>query len=434
LEFPDPAIIPSMVEPARPKASAIVGPVGLALLTVLTQVVLRRELAPGEFGTLNALIGLALVLLVPLAALSAVLRRELTAAQRPSLHLHLLNRAALAWGIVCVVLLLAMLPALQLARTSLQFFTLITVAAGLLAICGRPATPARWCVLIGLGAAAARLVLSAWAGADWPVAESGLAALLLGALLAGLPALRDQPEPGPLAGAWKILRPALVPGLAAVSVALALALFTNADRIAAQINLGTTDPDNVANLQAGNISLAFVDYRLFDDYQAAGLCARGLLWALLPLLGLLYFQRTRLDRTTYASLRWFWIYLGALFAGALLLALGAPLVNALFHPVFADPSALDGDELTSHLAGLLPAFAGAFFVLGLVQAFAVFALASRRHVECFLLAGCSVAYTVCVFNAGRHAQVMLAVMSGAALMSLALVLLVGVVRYARSHP
>jgi len=417
-----------MVEPARRRTRALAGPLALALLTVLTQIVLRRELAPGEFGTLNALLGLILVALVPLAAFSAVLRRELAAAQQPALHLPLLLRAALAWGILCLVLLFAALSALQLPRSSLLYLTLTAVAAGLLAICGRPAAPARWCAVIGIGAATVRLVSGAWLAADWPVAESGLAAFLLAALLAGLPALRDQPDPGPLAAAWKILRPALVPGLAAVSVALALVLFTNADRIAAQINLGTVPPDNAASFQPGNIDLTFVDSPLFDDYQAAGLCMRGILWAFLPLLGLLYLQRAPLDRTTYASLRWFWIYLGALVLGVLVLVFGAPVIHALFHPLYPDPEKIDRTSL------LLPGFAGAFFILGLVQAVAVFALASRRYPECFLLAACSVVYTAFLFNAGRHAQVMLAVMAGAALMSLALVLLIGVVRYARSHP
>jgi hypothetical protein len=417
-----------MVETARSRTRALLGPATLALLTLLTQVVLRRELAPGEFGTLNALLGLVLILLVPLAALSAVLRRNLIAAQHAALHLPLLNRAALVWGITCVILLFIALPWFQLPRSSLQFFTLIVVAAGLLAICGRPATPVRWCALIGISAAVLRLVVSAWAGADWPTAESGLAAFLFAALLAGLPALRDQPDAGPLAPAWKILRPALIPGLAAIGIALALALFTNADRLAAQLNLGTADPHDLANLGPDGANLAFVDYRLFDDYQAAGLCARGLLGLLLPLLFLFYNQRVRLNRTTYDSLRWFWIYLGALFLGALFLALGAPVVRALFHPLDPGPDNID------QIGRLLPGFAGAFFLLGLLQAIAVFALASRRHVECFLLLACSLAYTAFLFNTGHHATIMLAAMSGGALASLALVLVVGVVRYARSHP
>ena len=291
-----------------------VGGIVIAALTVLAQIVLRRHLAPGEFGTLNALLGVALVMLVPLAAFSAFLRRELAAARAENLHVPILTRVAIAWAIACVVILLAVLPSLDLPRASLLFFELLVVTAGVLAICGRPVTPARWCAVIGISAAVLRLGVSSWAAGNWPMAESGLGALLLGGLLAGLPALRDQPETPPLAGAWKILRPAFVPGLAFVSVAVALALFTNADRIAAQVNLGTPDANNIVNMPMGAAVSAFVDYSQFDDYQTAGLWMRGLLWSLLPMLALFYRQRAGSSRTTYASLRWFWIYLGALFS------------------------------------------------------------------------------------------------------------------------
>jgi hypothetical protein len=415
---------------SRPPAKTIVSGLGLALLTILTQIVLRRVLAPGEFGTANALFGVVIVLVVPLAAFSAVLRRRLSGAHAAGLHVPVLNRAAVAWGVICLVILFIALPPLKLPRLSLQFFMLITVASGLLAVCGRPATPARWCAIVGLGAAVLRLMVSAWGGANWPTAESAVGAFLLAALLAGLPALRDppgEPAPAPIAAAWKILRPALVPCLAAISVAGALALFTNADRIAAQVNLGTADSGNIVNLPAG-AEASFVDYSRFDAYQTAGLCARGLLWLLLPLLGLFYRARAASPRTTYASLRWFWIYLGALFLGAVFLVIGAPVVNALFPP--HDPPA----EKIDPTGLLLTGFTGAFFLLGLVQAIAVFALASRRYVECFTLAACSVAYTVFLFDAGHQPQIMTSVMAGGALMSLALVLFVGVVRYARSHP
>jgi hypothetical protein len=367
-----------------------------------------------------------LVLLVPFAVFSARLRRELDAAKHGAWHPPLLNRAALAWGMVCLVFLFVALPELQLPRTSLQFFMLPVVAAGLLAICGRPVTPARWCLIVGVTAAVLRLVVSAWVAADWPTAESGLAAFLLAGLVAGLPALRDQPAPAALRGVWKLIRPALVPMLAAGSVAFALALFTNADRIAAQLTLGTADPDRVASADSNGVPLVFVDYRLFDDYQAAGLVARGLLWALFPLLGLFYVQRAQLPRTTYASLRWFWIYLGALLLGFVFLVVGGPVANALFAFRLAEPS--------GGPSALLPSFAGAFLVLGLVQAMGAFALASKRHIECFVLAACSAGYTALLFNTGRHESLMTGVMAGGALISLALVLLVGVVRYARSHP
>jgi hypothetical protein len=407
----------------------------IAALTVLTQIVLRRELAPGEFGTVNALFGLALVLLVPFAALSAVLRRELNAANASNLYLPLLNRSALGWSLICLVVLFVALPPMKLPRVSLQFFMLTTVGAGLLAICGRPATPARWCAFIGSGAALLRLVASGWFGMEWPSAESGLGALLLAGLLAGLPALRDQPDT-PITGAWKTFRPSLVPALAAISVALALALFTNADRIAAQPNLGAADPGAMVNMPTDAAGNALVDYGKFDAYQAAGLCDRWILWGLLPMLALHYAQRSGLKRTTYASLRWFWIYLGALLFGMLCLVYSGNFADYLFNPPFQGVTFHTRPPVHSYgqIGVLLPQLSVAFFLLGLLQGIAIFTLASRRYVECFVLAACSLAYTAFVFHAGHQAQLLPGVMAGGALISLMLVLFVGVVRYARTHP
>jgi hypothetical protein len=380
----------------------------IAGLTVLTQVVLRRELAPGEFGTMNALFGVALVAVAPLAGLSVALRRELAGAELASLHVPLLNRAAAGWAIACVMVLLATLPALNLPRSSLHFFTILMVVSAVFAVCGRPATPARWCAFVGVSAAVVRLLAGAWAGKDWPTAESGLGGLVLAALLAGLPALRDQPETAPLAEAWKILRPALVPGLATISLALALALLGNADRIAAQGCFTSAQTSNEG----------FVDYGRFDEYQSSGLLARAVLWGAFPLLLPFYMHRHAQTRTTYASLRWFWIYLAVVFVASIVLAFTGRLEHLLFG---GEPDLF------------LPGFSGAVFLIGLLQGIALFALASRRHVECFTLAACSLGYTVVLFFANSP-LLLPSLMAGGALVSLAIVLLVGVVRYARSHP
>jgi hypothetical protein len=415
---------------------SIASMIALGLLTLATQIALRRELAPGEFGTLNALFGVVLVLIAPLAALGFVLRRAVPEGEIGPL----LNRIAPAWGIVCLVALFVIFPPLQIPRVSLQFYTLLAVGAGLLAICGRPATAARWCAIVGISAAVLRLLVSAWAARNWPVAESGLGALVLGGALAGLPALRDQPAPRALREIWRELRPGLVPALAAISLAASLALFTNADRIAAQPLLGTPDPGQYVNLRLAEINGyrfspadpagSYVDYLQFDDYEAVGLCGRGLLIVLFPALLVLLRQRTSLDRTTIKSLRWFWIYLGLLFMGTVALVFAAPLIAFLFHA----PTDLPPGPLHEPIATIVPGFAAAFFFIGLLHAVGIFALASRRHVECFLLGICSLGYTGFLFHASRRAELLTACMVGGALTTLALVLLVGVVRYARSHP
>ena len=373
----------------------------VALLWSLTQVVLRRELAPGEYGVVTALFGLASVLIAPMVAVRLVLASSLPRAAVGSV----LNRLAPAWGIVCVVLLFVVLPPLNLPRLSLHFYVLLVVGADLFAICGGPAMAARWSAILGITAVVLRLVISAWCGAEWNVAESGLGAAVLACAVAGLPALRDRPDPPLLAAVWRTMRPALVSALATLSLVTALALFLNADRVAAQTAFTARDPQ-------------FIDYARFDEYQAAGMLARSVLVGLWPLLFIFYSRRAALAKTTYASLRWFWIYLGALLAAALALGFGGGLEHVLFGGL--------SDVF-------LPGFAGAVFLLGLVQAIGVFALASRRHVECFVLAACSLGYTAFLFIA-NNPQLLTTCMAGGALVSLALVLLVGVVRYARSHP
>jgi hypothetical protein len=401
--------------PSRPQAPTIFAMIVMAALSLITQIILRRELAPGEFGTLIALLGLVLILLAPIAAVSRVLRYTFSATE----FSPLLNRAALAWGALCIVFLFIALPTLGLSRTSLQFFTVVVVVAGLLAICARPVTPIRWCFGIGLAATIVRLIVSAWAGHVWPCAESGLGALVLACLIAGLPALGDQPAAPTLATAWKTLRPVLVPSLATLSVVTALALFTNGDRIVAQCLFAASNQTQVTQTDSGAAIASFVDHPPFDDYQSAGLLVRYCLWGLLPVLFLFHARRSPLKQTTYASLRPLWIYLAALVAALVLLIIAAPLANVLFS---GTPSIF------------IPGFVGAGIALGLLQAIGIFSLASRRHVECFVLGACSLAYTAFLFGACRELQLLTTCMFAGALVSLMVVLFTGVVRYARSHP
>ena len=166
-----------------------------------------------------------------------------------------------------------------------------------------------------------------------------------------------------------------------------------------------------------------LDTQVFDGYQTAGLLARALLWGTQPLLWILFAQRSRLDRTTAASLAYFWIYLGALFGGAILLfLLGKPLCRLFC-----------GDNLQSTWS-LIPIFSLAMIPLGLLQAVGVFVLASRRYHECFVLGACSVGYTLLLYLAGRQPQLMVAYMFGGGLVILMAVLFVGVVRWGRKQP
>ena len=120
--------------------------------------------------------------------------------------------------------------------------------------------------------------------------------------------------------------------------------------------------------------------------------------------------------------------------GLAFLAFGAPVADVFFNPHFFRHADAPRAEMIGNLPTLLPAFAGAGFGLGLLQAIAIFALASRRHIECFVLGACGVIYTGFIFGACHLLQLLPTCMFGGALVSLMIVLFAGVVRYARTHP
>ena len=189
---------------------------------------------------------------------------------------------------------------------------------------------------------------------------------------------------------------------------LGIYLFTNADRIAAltwmSIRIGDANHPS-AQLQ-----------HIFDIYQAIGLLARGLLLGTLPLLWLLYAERSKLEKTTSASLKFFWIYLGTLVAGAgalgLLAVKGGP-INTLI------PGA----------GSLGPTFAVVMIPLGLLQGLGIFSLASRRYPECFVFGGCGIVYALVLAIVGRRPETMLPYMFGLSVVALMILLFVGVVRW-----
>ena len=394
----------------------------LALLSFATQLVFRRELAPsvGEFGCLNTALGVAGLAAVPLLALNQAFahyfardhapeRRERVEALRAASPC-VTEAAALAWGILLVPLLSVLLPRLGLPRFSVDLFTLLVVFITLGALVSGAISahnPRLWAGLV-LAAALVRLGASAFLSHDAPWAESGLAAFFLAGWITLVPALcRPETERG-RHKAWAALcdRDFLLHLGATFSVVLAVFLFTSADRVIALSRF--VNPAN---------NLGYADLGLFDDYQTAGLLGRALPWGTQPLLFLFYAERSRLNKTTAASLRYFWIYLAALFAGAILLILLAPFLSWLFGRT--------GDD--AH-GSFLPGFALTMLPLGLLQGLGVFALASRRHPECFVLGGSSVAYLLLLGFFGQP------FMMGGGIMALVLVLFVGIVRWGRSHP
>jgi hypothetical protein len=402
----------------------------VALLNFIAQIIFRHELAQGEFGTLNTALGMIGLMIVPVLALNQAfthyLARHHDAGQ--SARIDSLRAAAFLatetfawiWGALCLLLVFLLLPLLDLPRFSLQLFTLLNVLialGGLVSwtMCQDSNRLHLWAWLLAASALTRVLV---GAGLAWqePWAESGLTAFLLAGFITQAPVFRSRETD--MATRLKACQAIwdhdfLLYTGATFSVLLALFLFSSADRIVAQSWFGV----------ATNNNMGVVNWPLFDAYQTAGLLGRGLLWGTQPLLWILFAQRSLLDRTRAASLTFFWIYLGALLVGAILLGCLAQPLSWLFCGPNFQSTAL-----------FVPSLAAVMVPLGLLQALGVFSLASRRYHECFVLGGCSVGYTLLLYLVGRQPQLMPAYMFGGGLVSLMVVLFVGVARWGRKQP
>ncbi len=403
----------------------------LALLNLATQAVLFHAMVgegkpTGDFGTFNAALALVGLLAVPLAALVLVLRIPLPsstsagfAALRGAPGVAS-ETAAWIWGAVCLALIIVPSPLLALPRFALQVLTVMNVLLALAALvsgalCAEADRSWRWPMLL-VGGAVVRLAAAAWFTASQPWAEAALAAYLVAGFVTLVPVLRPG---GPtLAERWTLLRNCADRDfrrttLAVFSAMLGVYLFTNADRIGAlswlNVRIGAT------------VVPSGPEQHIFDIYQATGLLARVLLWGTQPLLWLLYADRVRLTKTTAKSLRYFWIYLGALVLGAVLLS------------AFGRRGGLI-DGLIPQAGDIAPTFAVVMVPLGLLQGLAAFALASDRRPECHVLGVSGVVYAVVLALVGRRPETMLPYMLGLSLIALMAVLFVGVVRWGRKQP
>jgi hypothetical protein len=402
----------------------------IALANFITQIILRHQLSPGEFGTVNTVLGVTGLMTVPVLAINQAFTWHLMRLHGPgheerldalrSASLLVTETVAWVWGAIAGVMLLFWLHLLDLPRFSINLLTLLSVLIALGsvlsgAMCRTPAQLRLWAWLL-VASSVVRLILSGVLAHMQPWAESGLVAFLIAGLITFAPALRPTgaDEAQRLKAFKSALEPAFLLDLAATfSVVLGIFLFTSADRIVAQSWFGTVTDNN----------MGIVDWAAFDAYQTAGLLGRAILWGTQPLLLMLFIRRSRANKTTPASLNWFWVYLGALVAGVVFLEIFHVPLSWLFC----------GSDYagTSHLVLI---FAMAMVPLGLLQGIGIFALASRRYHECFVLGGCAIGYTLLLYLAGRQPQLMPAYMFGGGLVSLMVVLFVGVVRWGRKQP
>jgi hypothetical protein len=402
----------------------------VALCNGLLQIILRREMNAGEFGTLNTALGVIGLMIVPMQAVNAAFAFYFARAHPvdKSAAIETLRAAAPAvtetfawtWSAISAVAIFILLPVLHLPRFSLELFTLLNVLVALgglvaEAISGNGRQLRLWAGLL-IAAALTRLLAGAGLARLEPMAESGLAALLLAGFVTLTPALRSREIDAKtrLKACRDVLDgDFLLYAGATLSVLLGLFLFSSADRIIAQSWFGS----------AMNNNMGLVNWDQFDAYQTAGLMGRSLLWGTQPLLWMLFAQRSRLEKTRAVSLTYFWIHLGALVVGAFLLVLLNQPLCRLFCGANFQSTAL-----------FVPTFAAVMVLLGLLQALGVFALASRRYQECFVFGACSIGYAAVLFIAGRQPQSMLPFMFGSALIALMIVLFVGVVRWGRKQP
>jgi hypothetical protein len=398
---------------------------GLALLNLVAQIILRRELMPGEFATFNTLLGLVGLMGVPLFALQVSFARFRPADTRPERLAAILGARvpamqafAVAWALIALLLLFPILALLHVPRSSLGLFALpnilLMVAAYFSATLSESQSRWRLWGWLLLAASLVRLLFLVILSPFEPWTETGLAAGWLAGLILLTPILRLSG----FAISWERLR-AILPDrefviylAATFSALLGLFLFTNGDRMVAQTWFGRPEDNN----------MGLVHWSVFDGYQTAGLLARALLWGTQPLLLLFFVERERLTRTTTTSLRIFWVYVAVLIAGAVALYLLTQPLAWIFGGV--------DSEATRYF---LPSFAIAMVPMGLIQGIGVFSIASRRYPECFTLGGCSVVYTLLLYLIGRP-QLMLSYVFGGGIVALTVVLLIGLVRWGRRQP
>jgi hypothetical protein len=389
------------------------------LLTLVAQMALRWELTPGEFGTMNTALGLVELLALPLLIIYLTGAYHLARPEGDRVAARgVAETVAMTWGGLCVILVLTAIPVLALPGAMLPLLTLVatlTVCGTLLAgalggLEGRlPALGA-----LAVGATAAGLIVAVVLGHFLHSASAGLTALTVAALVPIIPVLRGRaPEPWRWTAVRAFLRGDLiVPGAVIASLGIGGFLITNADRLTAQRWFGAPTETN----------FGLVDWTQFDDFHFAALLGRTLLAALLPLLVTMARRRYALGRTTWASLREFWIYLGLLLGGCVLLEMLRGPLNDFF-----------GDG-TNDLGRLISGIVVTLLPMGVLQGLVVFCLASRRVPECLTFGGAALIYAGMVFAAGRRPELMISYMFIGSLLTLSAVFVVAVVRYARNHP
>ncbi|HUB67172.1 MAG TPA: hypothetical protein VL981_06780, partial [Candidatus Methylacidiphilales bacterium] len=266
----------------------------------VAQSVFSRCLAAGEFGALSTTLGIIALLGVPLAAVNQALThylaryhandRQEEIDQFRQLAFEILKITASTAGLLAIVTMLILPKIFPFGRPLLGYFALL----GILGYLGTTLSSALclglnrfrlWGILI-IGAACIRLVLAALMAPRLPWAETGMAITALAGLITTVPLFHHRKYGVDAKQALRIIfqRDFFVYLAASFSVMLALFCFVSGDQVVARHSFSPKFDSSHATFNA----------RGYDDYQAAGMLGRELVWASAPVLAVMFTQVSRL--------------------------------------------------------------------------------------------------------------------------------------------
>jgi hypothetical protein len=377
-----------------------------ALLTFVTQAVFSRTLATGEFGTLSAALGLVLLLGVPLSAVNQTLVHHLARFHAADQHgeierLHLfafavLKITALGTGLVALAivtifprLLFSFRPLLQVAVLITALTLLASTLSGALCL---GLNRFRLWGLLTIASALLRFLLAIILTNRYPRAEMALAVTAVAWLITSAPVCWRQNRGRSVVKVGGVLmqKDFLLYLTASLSVMLALFLFSSGDQIVSQYCFGS---------KLHGQAPAFASQ--YDNYQAAGLLGRSLIWGSAPILAVIFTHVSRepfinLQTTTplllvgeekrphrVKALQLLFLYSGTLITGAVLLQILRGFLTGLF---LGHPSPAAADLVLHFIIAMMP--------LGMLQAVGILCLATKDFLDCFALGIGALVYTV----------------------------------------
>lgn len=373
------------------------------------QAAMGRMLPRDEYGYMNSAFGIVLLASVPLSAASQTVAHYLARlkAEGNQKNLDNFRQQSLTWlwrGTWALILISILLwkPAqefLRFPRYGLALVSMFFLPAQLWSV-----VAAAWCAGMGrfkllgyltLGAALTRLLGGIFIVWYWSVAESGVFATLIGALVMG-GALFFIPRDRNKSVSTKVLPQGFISFLfASIGVGVGNFLFLQADQIIAQRYFTGIDLGN---------------------YSAAGVLGRAVILGSLPFLTVYFTQRSEIHKTNRQSWNLKLMYFSSLIVGVLFVLFGSNLLCQILLGHVEHQTTVWMDQ-----------FALTMLNVGILHALSYFFLATRRIKECVIYGFCGITYAAILLYYGKGADQMLVAMKYSTLLFLGLVLLLAVV-------